>query len=58
MKQKIKEILIGTLLGDAHIRATKTNTAYITFEQSIKHKDYIQSLFEIMNENDLCLNEP
>ena len=58
MKKKIKDILIGTLLGDAHIRATKSCTAYITFEQSIQHKDYIQYLFEIMNEKDLCLNEP
>lgn len=57
MKTNIKEILIGTLLGDAHIRATKSNAAYISFEQSVLHKDYIHHILELLNDNNLGLNE-
>lgn len=41
----IKEIIIGCLLGDAHIRKTKNNKAYLTFEQSIIRKDYLLYIF-------------
>ncbi len=36
MNKKSKEILIGILLGDGHIRRSGANKAYITFEQSLK----------------------
>lgn len=50
MKQ-IFNLLVGCLLGDAHIRS------YITFEQTIKHKDYILSIYKILSNSDLELKE-
>lgn len=58
IKNKIKDLLIGTLLGDAHIRRSGINKAYITFEQSVKNKDYLMFLYEAVNNEDLSLNEP
>ena len=41
MNSNINNILIDCLLGDAHIGKYGDEKAYITFEQIIKHKDYI-----------------
>lgn len=38
LNKQIKEFLIGTLLGDAHIGRTGLNKAFISFEQSSKKK--------------------
>lgn len=40
----MKDILIGTILGDASIYKTK-DAAYITFEQNILKQDYLLSLY-------------
>lgn len=37
-------MLIGVILGDAHIKRTGLNKAYITFEQYSKKLDYINYL--------------
>lgn len=45
----INNLLVGCLLGDAHIRRTKEGKSYITFEQTVKHEKYILSLYEIIS---------
>jgi hypothetical protein len=42
----LKEILIGTLLGDAHLYKTK-DAAYVTFEQSILKQEYLLHLYNL-----------
>jgi predicted metal-dependent peptidase len=49
-KQKQKDIIIGTLLGDSKIVANKNRTASIIFEQSNSHKLYLESIFIEMND--------
>lgn len=39
-------ILYGLILGDAYISRKNTENAYIRFEQSIIHKDYLEHLFD------------
>ena len=53
----IRDLLIGCLLGDAHIRRTKDNRSYITFEQTIKHEDYVKDLHKTLSEAGLDLSE-
>ncbi len=42
-----KEILVGTLLGDATIAKTKAVAFNVKFEQKLANKDYINHLYEI-----------
>ena len=42
-----KEILVGTLLGDATIAKTKGVTFNVKFEQKLANKEYINHLYEI-----------
>lgn len=56
--EKIFNLLVGCLLGDAHIRRNKDGSkSYITFEQTINHKDYVLSLYQILSESGLKLKE-
>lgn len=55
MKQSIRELLVGTLLGDAHIRKVGLDKAYVTFEQSAKKADYLKHLFTQVKEGDIPL---
>lgn len=52
LNKPIRDFLVGTLLGDAHIRKTGIlgNQAYITFEQSLKKNQYIQFLLAKVKE--------
>jgi hypothetical protein len=34
MNKLLKDMLVGTILGDSHIAKVGTNKAFITFEQS------------------------
>lgn len=46
-----KDILIGTLLGDASMQAMKgQQESNIKFEQKIGQKEYIDHIYEIFNE--------
>jgi hypothetical protein len=46
-----KDILIGTLLGDASMQAMKGNEqSNVKFEQQIKQADYINHLYEELQE--------
>lgn len=46
LNQNVFDILIGVLLGDAHMRCTGKNP-FIEFEQCSKHKDYIFHLLNV-----------
>ena len=43
---ELKQIIIGILLGDAHLYKTN-DAAYITFEQSILKKEYLLHLYSL-----------
>jgi hypothetical protein len=55
LNKYIKDFLIGTLLGDAHIGRTGLNKAFISFEQSSKKKEYLNYLFNITKEGEIPL---
>jgi hypothetical protein len=55
MNSNIKNILIGCLLGDAHVGKYGDNKAFITFEQTIKHKDYMIFLYKNLKDNSINL---
>ncbi len=43
-----KDIIVGTLLGDASMRLSKGKPVYaIKFEQGIQHKEYIEHLYQV-----------
>jgi hypothetical protein len=51
LTQEQKDILIGTLLGDASMQAMKENqNSNIKFEQSISKETYINHIYEIFYE--------
>jgi len=41
-------MLFGCLLGDAHIGVQGNGKVYITFEQAIKHKDYVMYIYDVL----------
>lgn len=55
MTKSFKELLVGVLMGDAHIRRVGLDKAYVTFEQSIKKREYINYLFEQAKESGLLI---
>ena len=55
MKKSLRELLIGALLGDAHIGRTGLNKAFISFEQSAKKSEYLNHLFNVVKEQGLPL---
>jgi hypothetical protein len=48
-EQNIFDMLFGCLLGDAHIGVYGTDKVYITFEQTIKHKDYVLHIYDVLS---------
>lgn len=58
MKKTIRDMLIGSILGDAHIGRTGNNRAFLSFEQSIKKNDYLNHLYNIINSENLAMDEP
>lgn len=49
LEQNTIEMLFGCLLGDAHIGVQGKDKVYMTFEQSIKHKDYIMHIYAVLS---------
>jgi hypothetical protein len=43
------EMLFGCLLGDAHVGIQGKDRVFMTFEQSIKHKDYVMHIYEVLS---------
>lgn len=54
---QIRSMLIGTLLGDAHIGRTK-NYSFITFEQSLAKESYLRHLYELVKAQGFDMKEP
>jgi hypothetical protein len=48
LERNIFEMLFGCLLGDAHIGVQGNGKVYITFEQAIKHKDYVMYIYDVL----------
>ena len=40
MSKTFREMLVGVILGDAHLGRTGLDKAFITFEQSSKNSEY------------------
>lgn len=57
MNKALKDMLIGVLLGDAHIGRTGLNKAFISFEQSTKKSEYLNYLYNLTKEGGLPLME-
>lgn len=55
LNQFIKEILVGLILGDAHIGKSK-DKFFITLEQSSKHEDYVLHLHSILKQQGIELH--
>ena len=58
MNKTIREMLIGALLGDAHIGRSGLNKAFISFEQSKQKYEYLSYLHKITREAGFNLKEP
>nr|YP_010715987.1 hypothetical protein P2Y88_mgp02 [Paraisaria gracilioides]WDE74385.1 hypothetical protein [Paraisaria gracilioides] len=56
LNNDIVDLLVGSILGDAHIGLYKYKKVYITFEQTIKHKEYITHIYNILNSTDFNLD--
>ena len=57
MNKAFREMLVGVLLGDAHIGRTGLDKAYISFEQSKKKLEYITYLHNLTRESGFDLEE-
>lgn len=57
LNNEIKDMLIGCLLGDAHVRKSGGNKGFITFEQTTKHKDYILDIYRTLNKAGVALHD-
>jgi LAGLIDADG DNA endonuclease family len=57
LNNDIKDMLIGCILGDVHIGKVEKNKGFITFEQTIKHKDYVIDIYNKLHKSGLKLHE-
>ena len=57
MKKSLRELLIGALLGDAHIGRTGLNKAFISFEQSAKKSEYLNYLYNLVKDNGIPIKK-
>src|SRR5204862_7932784 len=55
MNNNIKNILMGCLLGDAQIGKCGDDKAFITFKQTIYHKDFIMFIYQNLKDNGINL---
>lgn len=53
----IRDMLIGCLLGDAHIGVSGGNKAFITFEQTTKHEGYIMFIYQTLKNAGVDLHD-
>lgn len=53
----LKGMLIGCLLGDAHIGKVGENKAFITIEQTIKHQDYVKYIYKSLSDVGVGLHD-
>jgi LAGLIDADG DNA endonuclease family len=57
LNNNIKDMLIGCILGDAHIGKVGNDKGFITFEQTIKHKDYVIDIYNKLEKSGVSLYE-
>lgn len=57
MNKTVREIFIGMLLGDGHIRRSGPNKAYIAFEQSTKKTEYLNYVKDILTKEGMELSD-
>ena len=57
MTKNVREILIGMLLGDGHIRRSGPDKAYIAFEQSSKKAEYLNSVKDALAKEGVLLSD-
>jgi LAGLIDADG DNA endonuclease family len=57
LNNNIKDMLIGCILGDAHIGKVGNDKGFITFEQTIKHKDYVIDIYNKLDKSGVSLYE-
>jgi hypothetical protein len=57
MNKTLKDMLVGVILGDAHIKRTGLDKAFISFEQSNKKIDYINYLHNLTKEGGIPLTD-
>jgi hypothetical protein len=58
MNKSLREMLIGVILGDAHIGRTGLDSAFITFEQSKKKIEYLNFLHKLTQDEGIVSEEP
>lgn len=58
MNKFIKEMLIGALLGDAHIGKTGADKAFISFEQAKKKSEYLHYLHKLVSDEGFEVEAP
>ena len=56
MNKIFKEMLTGVILGDAHIKKTGIDKAFISFEQSSKKMEYLNYIHKLTTEAGLKVN--
>lgn len=57
MNKTVREIFIGMLLGDGHIRRSGASKAYISFEQSSKKTEYLNYVRESLAKEGVVLTD-
>jgi len=57
LNNEIRDMIIGCILGDAHIGRVNNNKGFITFEQTIKHKEYILDIYNKLSKSNIELND-
>lgn len=55
MNKTLKDMLVGVILGDAHIKIIGLDKAFISFEQSKKKLDYLNYLLSLTKKEGLPL---
>jgi len=55
MNKTLKDMLVGVILGDAHIKRIGLDKAFISFEQSKKKLDYLNYLLSLTKKEGLPL---
>lgn len=50
MNKTLRDMLVGVILGDAHIKKVGLDKAFISFEQSTKKMDYLNYLHKLATE--------
>jgi hypothetical protein len=57
LNNEIVDMLIGCILGDAHIGKVGNNKGFISFEQTIKHKEYVIDIYNKLKKSGIELQD-